>query len=228
MVKRKNRRDAAERRGTGKKTGSASKITVSISQPAPPPQNANMCIGCSAPCCNLRVDLTPFDIMRIVHLAGTPIGEFTELAIAEENDSYAIRINGGLYKLVLKHAGGLCCFQRANSLMCAIEDAKPAICLSYPFSLLEGVPYLRNDILCPYENLMRADRKKMSAEALKAMFYESDRYEESIRAWNSATNGKEDLGRFLKFVSNDLESDRSQFSLLKKGFGRMMLMAGLR
>lgn len=187
-----------------------------------------MCLGCHAPCCDLRVDLTLFDIARIFHMAGKPVEEFTQLAPAEANDCLAIRLNGGLFKLVLRHENGICYFKKDGSLKCEVEDAKPAICLSYPFSLDRGVPYLRNDIVCPFGNLMQADRSKMSKDALKAMFYESYRYEEALRIWNSATNGKEDIARFLKFVSSDLETDRMPFGSVRRSIGRLMFKAGLR
>ncbi len=187
-----------------------------------------MCLGCNAFCCGLRVDLTLFDIVRIFHLEGRPMEEFIALVPAAENDCFAIRLNGGLFKLALRHENGRCCFTGAGALKCAIEKAKPAICLGYPFSLRDGIPYLREDAICPFNNILKADRAKMSAEALEAMFYESRRYQKAVSMWNSSTKGDEALGYFLKFASNDIEADSSRVGVLKKSLGRIMLRMGLR
>lgn len=187
-----------------------------------------MCLGCNAFCCRLRVDLTLFDIARIFHMEGRPMEEFTTVAYAAGDDRFAIRLKGGLFKLVLMNDNGRCHFAKSGDLRCAIEKAKPAICISYPFSIRDGVPYLRNNVACPFDNLLIADRTKMSKEVLDAMVYEADRYGETVSVWNSCAKGDEELSSFLKFAANDIESDRSRAGVLKKSLGRIMLRMGLR
>ncbi|MFH0884970.1 MAG: hypothetical protein V1861_04630 [Candidatus Micrarchaeota archaeon] len=154
--------------------------------------------------------------------------DFIALVDASKDDSFAIRLDGKLIKLVLRNENGMCFFSKDGELKCAIEDAKPAICLSYPYSLRDGVPYIRDNVACPRENLTRADRTKMSVKTLEAMFWEAKRYGDSVRVWNRFANGNESLGDFLRFASNDLEADRFPLPSLKRGIGQFMLRIGLR
>ncbi len=201
--------------------------TQAVSQ-TPAHESLNMCHGCPALCCDLRVDLTLFDIVRILHMEGRQAEEFIELAPASKEDCFAIRLEGGMFKLVLQHENGMCTFFRNGELRCTIENAKPGICLGYPFSIRDGIPYIRKEVVCPFNNLMRADRAKMSAKTLEAMVWEARRYEDAVSAWNGSAKDNESLGAFLRFASNDLDADRSSLGGLKKGLGRFMLRVGLR
>ena len=187
-----------------------------------------MCLDCNAFCCRLRVDLTLFDIARIFHMEGRPMEEFIAIAPAANDDRFGFRLKDGLFKIVLRHDNDQCHFIVPGELRCSIEKAKPAICISYPFSIKDGVPYLRNDAACPFSNLLNADRTKMSKDILEAMIYEADRYGETVSVWNNHAKGNEEFGSFLKFAANDIEADRSRAGILKKSLGRIMLRIGLR
>jgi Fe-S-cluster containining protein len=206
-------------------------VPILIPSPAkstsPPSECVKMCQGCQAACCDLRVDLTPFDIARIVHQENKNPNEFIELLQAQKNDSFGFRTKFGLVKMILKRQAGSCVFKSSGDLKCVIEKSKPAICLVYPFSVNYGIPYLRREAICPQENQARADRSKMSLQTITDSAWEARRYEETVFLWNKHAKGTEDPGRFLAFAANDLDADRSPLGGLKRGFGRFMLKAGL-
>ncbi len=189
---------------------------------------ANMCLGCDGHCCSLRVELTPFDIARIAHQEGKKAEEFTALAAAKPDDAFSFRINGGRFKFILAKKDGKCCFFRKGALNCSIEGSKPALCLIYPFSSSYGVTYVRREAVCPTDNLRRADDKKMSSSVLRDYYWESARYEYSLKIWNRYARGNETLEQFYKFIAADIDADKSRFASFRRGLGRLMLRVGLR
>jgi Fe-S-cluster containining protein len=207
-------------------------VPIPIPNPAksisPPQEGLKMCQGCQAACCDLRVDLTPFDIARIVHQENRNPNEFVELFQAQNNDSFGFRTKFGLVKMILRRDAGTCVFKSSGDLKCVIEKSKPAVCLVYPFSVNYGIPYIRRDVICPKENRDRADRSKMSLQTINDSGWEARRYEETIFLWNKHAKGTEDLSRFLAFAATELDADRSPISGLKKNLGRFMLRIGLR
>ncbi|MCI0503981.1 YkgJ family cysteine cluster protein [Candidatus Micrarchaeota archaeon] len=187
-----------------------------------------MCLGCDGRCCGLVADLTPFDIARIVHIEGKSADDFVGLKIGKKDDAFAFRAQGGYFKFVIAHKDGKCVFLRSGPLNCGIENSKPAICLVYPFSVSWGGPYVRREALCPQANRLRVDNAKMSPKVLEDCYWESSRYEESIRIWNKNAKGNETPEQFFRFAASDLDAYHAQFGNIKRGFGRFMLRIGLR
>lgn len=210
--------------------GPASPVTVTppVMPASAPIDNPNMCYGCKSKCCTLRVDLTPFDIARIVHSEGKEAKDFAVFVPAKPNDAFGFRLKGGYFKFVLLRKDGICCFSGDGALKCTIEKSKPAVCIVYPFSISYGITYLRRETVCPAENLQRADYSKMSAAVLRDYLWESARYEETLRLWNRHARGDEELAQFYSFVAHDIDADKSRLGGLKRSLGRMMLRIGLR
>ncbi len=189
-------------------------VTVKVEEQKGPA--ANMCSGCHVHCCKLLVDLTSYDMFRLAILKERPIQEFTQLIRAATDDSYAFRSDQGMVKFVLKkRESGFCTFvDEGADLKCTAEDAKPAICLAYPFSLRDGKAVMRDDVLCPPANKLLAHSGKMSVPVLEDAVWEWERYQEFIDDWNLGADGKKSAEEFLRFAANETE-------LEKKPWGRM-------
>ncbi len=183
------------------------------------PGKPNMCFGCSVGCCSLRVDLTSYDLYRIIMLEGREVSEFVELVIASPGDHFGFLCNKGLVKMALRRAGtregGFCVFHRsAGPLRCSIEYSKPSVCLSYPFDIERGVPYLRTDIKCPEANVLLADKSKMSKEMLEDYDWEYERYGEMVSDWNRSATGAETAAQFIGFVTREMQMESTPLGSL--------------
>ncbi len=178
---------------------------------APPEETpAHLCAGCGGKCCRLRVDLTAFDIIRIAVIAGKDAADFVQLVEAKEDDAFAVRCLGTAAKAVLKHRpDGSCTFLNGSDVRgCDIEDAKPAICLAYPFALRDGTAYIRHDVLCPMQNRRHADLKKMSRQSLEDCEWEAQFYKEIVEDWNMMARGDEPFDRFFIFAGDEISINR--------------------
>ncbi len=189
------------------------------------PHSTNMCTGCPGHCCRLIVDLTPYDIFRLVHFEGLKIADFTELMRAAEDDAFAFRSMGGLIKFVLKHKeNGYCSLlDEGKGLKCTVEGSKPGICLSYPFSLKEGKPYVRDDALCPPMNRKMADFAKMSVPVLEDGRWEWARYQEMVDDWNLTAKGDEPPEEMLKFAAREMDLETYPLGRMYRKIKRSLL-----
>jgi Fe-S-cluster containining protein len=169
----------------------------------------NMCMGCPGHCCKLLVDLTSYDIFRIVILEKKDQRDFIEAVYAESDDAYAFRAEGAMVKLVLKHKeSGYCVlFNENDKLGCSIEGSKPAICLMYPFCG-DGHTF-QSKALCPPENRLKADYAKMSTDVYKDAIWEFQRYQEIIDDWNAKSDGSETPADFLKFAASEMDLEQT-------------------
>ncbi|MBU0532729.1 hypothetical protein KKB44_04500 [Candidatus Micrarchaeota archaeon] len=154
----------------------------------------------------LRVDLTIYDIVRIVSLENKQVEEFIDTTLARDDDPNAFRVLGKKAKFSLKqHSDASCIFlTRKKSLKCLVEDAKPAICLQYPFNLHNGQIFIRNDALCPPQNQVAVDLKKMSKKTLEDCYWEWNKHREFVADWNAITSGNESPNDFLYFSLRQL------------------------
>lgn len=184
------------------------KVVLPLESPKP---GTNMCSGCPGHCCRLRVDLTSYDIFRIAAIEKRRPGEFAEAIAAKGDDALAFKADGIMAKFILKHRqNGWCMlFNEKKELSCTIEHSKPAICLSYPFSLVGGVSTLRQNILCPPKNRLMADRAKMSPTVLEDGIWEFSRYQEMVDDWNLTAKGDETPDDFLVFAASEMDLERT-------------------
>lgn len=199
-------------------------MAVTVKYGAPAPDSGNMCYGCQVYCCELNVELTIYDITRIMVQEGREIDSFVTAQYAGPDDLYAFRADGVMNQLALRHEKGACVFfRREEKLKCSIEKSKPSICLAYPFSFRTGK--LRNDVLCPKENLAKADRVKMDAGTLEACRWEEERYLEMISDWNLVSDGSENIERFLRFAMSEMELESTflgrQLRRMKRAIRRL-------
>lgn len=189
-------------------------MAVKVNLPKAEPQEEkpeNMCSGCPGHCCRLRVDLTSYDVFRLVLLENKPASDFAQAIFAEHDDALAFKAEGRMVKLILKHKqNGWCHFFREHKeLGCSVEGSKPAICLSYPFSLVDGNSVMRGNALCPPMNRLKADRVKMSPHVLEDGLWEFSRYQEMVDDWNGFANGSETPADFLKFAASEMDLERT-------------------
>ena len=167
----------------------------------------NMCFGCEVYCCALIVELTSYDIFRIVMEQGRDSDDFVDVLFAEPEDAIGFRAGGMIVKLALKHKGRYCVFfERDAKLKCTIDKSKPALCLAYPFDS-EG--RIRKEALCPAENLKRVHSAKMSPEALADCKWELERYIEIVNDWNRVSDGSQGVNDFLRFAAREMAAERS-------------------
>ncbi len=198
-------------------------VKVTVEKPKQPPPN--MCSGCKIGCCTLIVDLTSYDMFRLAIMKERLLPDFVELAYANEDDSYAFRADIGMVKFILKRKGnGFCTFvDQGADLKCTAEDAKPGICLAYPFTLREGKAVMREDAMCPPANRLLADRTKMSVPVLEDAVWEMQRYQEFVDDWNLGADGKKQPMDFLKFAAKETELEKTPWGRLYRKTARWVL-----
>jgi Fe-S-cluster containining protein len=186
-------------------------VTVKFDNTNPGPAAENMCAGCPGHCCKLLVDLTGYDIFRLVILEKKDQADFLDVVYAKPDDAYGFRALGALVKLVLKHKDdGYCVFfDEKENLGCTVENSKPAICLTYPFVLNNGRREFQTAALCPPKNRLKADYVKMSPQVFEDAFWEFDRYQEIINDWNAAADGSETPNDFLNFAASEMDLEQS-------------------
>jgi Fe-S-cluster containining protein len=187
----------------------AVKISVPPETLNPEPET-NMCFGCKVHCCTLQIDLTVYDIARISHFE-KPV-PFLVYVDAKRDDPFAFRAFGKLVKFVLlKKQDGLCVFfDGRKNLYCTIEDSKPSVCLAYPMTLTaSGQVVIRPNVVCPTENLRRADFNKMSKSVLEDYFWERERYYEFVADWNQTARGDESPEAFLRFAASEMDLEKT-------------------
>ncbi|HSB46837.1 MAG TPA: YkgJ family cysteine cluster protein [Candidatus Bilamarchaeum sp.] len=203
------------------------KVTFSDAGPSgqeagKPGPEANMCFGCAVYCCELFVDLTIYDILRISVLEKRNIDDFVSAMYAEPDDIYSFRAEGKFIQLVLKHVDGACVFfRRHEKLKCSIDSSKPALCLAYPFSFRTGK--LRSDILCPKPNLALVHSAKMSPQALEDCKWEDERYQEIVEDWNILSDGSESIEKFLRFAVSEMELEKTPLGRARRRAGSALL-----
>lgn len=183
-------------------------------------QDKNMCYGCSVHCCELEIDLTSYDIARIM-FAGRTL-DFVKFVESEGRHALAFKALGKMVKLVLKKKNdGLCIFfDGKRELYCSIEEFKPGVCLAYPMEIRDGKATIREDVICPKENLKRADFNKMSKKMLEDWTWEWDRYAEFIEDWNSFARGDEEPNEFLKFAYKEMEAEMNPVKSILRNIRR--------
>lgn len=168
-------------------------------------ESQNMCFGCLSLCCRISAAVTTYDILRIVEATGKPISEFIQYCPVDKKALGFKALNDRM-EFYLKRANNSCVFLMGSpQSTCAIENFKPGVCLTYPFSYRGGEVAIRGDALCPPANKRKADYEKMSPKALGDCQYELDVYCEIIDAWNEIAKGDERPEDFLNFSIQELD-----------------------
>lgn len=197
-------------------------ITVKTQGPQP---GTGMCAGCPGLCCTTPIaDLTSYDIFRIEAAEGKRMEDFAELKVAGAGDAFAFRWGSKMVKLVLKKRYAACVFfDSRKTLGCTIEKSKPSVCLAYPFFLRGESIEIQERLLCPKDNIRRADNAKMSASALRECRWEFDRYAEIVGDWNLTAGHEDDLNDFFKFASRQMELETSPIGIIQRKLERFFM-----
>jgi Fe-S-cluster containining protein len=168
-------------------------------------ESQNMCFGCPSFCCRISAAITTYDILRIAGATGKPVNEFVQYCPVDKKALGFKALNSQM-EFYLKRERDSCVFLRGRpQAVCTIEDFKPGVCLTYPFSFRDGEVSLRTDALCPPHNKRKADFDKMSSKALDDCQYELDIYVEIIDDWNEMAKGDEKPEEFLDFSIKELD-----------------------
>jgi Fe-S-cluster containining protein len=168
-------------------------------------ESQNMCFGCPSLCCRISAALTVFDIIRICESTGEPARDFV-IVDPVAKDALGFRALNQTMEFFLLRPHGSCIFlQGRPQPFCSIEEFKPGVCITYPFSLRDGKAQIRKDALCLPNNLKKADFEKMSPSLLDDCQYELERYVEIIDEWNSLAEGHEAPEEFLNFAVHELD-----------------------
>ena len=188
-------------------------------------EHTNMCTGCPGHCCRLRVDLTSYDMFRLAVVEEKALGSFAVIIDAEPDDAYGFRANGKMVKFVLNHAeDGFCIlFDKKKDFKCTVEKSKPAICLAYPFNLVDGKPMMRPEAVCPPMNRQLADTTKMSAPVIEDARWEWTRYLEFVDDWNLTAKGDEPAEKFMKFAAREMDLEKSPLGRFYRKVKRRLL-----
>ncbi|MBU0527552.1 YkgJ family cysteine cluster protein [Candidatus Micrarchaeota archaeon] len=176
-------------------------------------ESQTMCTGCPGHCCKINAEVTAFDIARIAILEKMEIIDFVHAS--ESSDEYGFKALGSKYSFILMHKNNACIFyNKKNGIGCSIEDSKPSVCLAYPFSITQGIPVLRDDVLCPPMNFKLADWEKMSKKIIEDYFWEWEQYLLIMDNWNSFSKGTEKPHEFLEHALWSIERRKSPFGQL--------------
>jgi Fe-S-cluster containining protein len=198
-----------------KESSQPGRIVMKI--PNPSGQDASFCAGCPGFCCSLYPELTVYDVFRLALSQGKPLPDYLILHYTREDDAIPVSISGKNVKMTLIHDGDKCIFFDEDSrLKCSVQDAKPGICLAYPFGYLPGGVIKSDQIPCPDANTARLkwteEQNGIAADAK----WELDRHMEIVADWNGMAGGK-DLGEFLRFAAKEIEYEKTPWgSLVRK------------
>jgi Fe-S-cluster containining protein len=120
--------------------------------------------------------------------------------------SLGIKVEEGLVDLALKQKNGGCAFleETKDVFRCTVNDFKPGVCKSYPFSMKNGKLIQMDNIMCPVDWDL-AEFEKMMISHLKKDESEWKFYDKLVREWNTKHGAKKPLSAFLKFILDKVE-----------------------
>jgi len=194
-------RQKQQKRKTARKRMPASPIHETISNLR---SDLSMCMGCDAPCCSLRPELTTYDVARIMELEGKTVLDFVDFVDAARDDALPIAASGRRVKMTLRKKDGVCMFfDRSSHLKCSINHSKPAVCLAYPYGFSKK---LGSNVMCPPDNLSKAEAD-VRLDALRDSEWEHARYKEIVSDWNSGKGGA--IADFMLFAAKEMDAEKS-------------------
>ncbi len=176
------------------------------------------CLSCKAKCCiNFRVNLTSFDIKRIVEGTGLNPEQFCEL-VSEEEVRHAEKSSIFLrdrktgkvcsYLICLKRRrNGHCMFLGRESSSgqgepqgrqplgkdygCSIHAVRPMVCRCYPFKLgISGKVERLNNYRCPRGWSQKEILEGGYLDNLEIREKETEEYAKHSREWNARVSGE--------------------------------------
>ncbi|MGY5146537.1 MAG: YkgJ family cysteine cluster protein [Candidatus Nitrosopumilus sp. bin_7KS] len=164
------------------------------------------CVSCHTDCCKEYVIfVNAHDVYRLSTGLGMAPKKFLELYGAKDY-SLGIQVEEGLIDLALKQNKGGCEFleETKDVFRCTVNDFKPGVCKSYPFSMKNGKLIQMDNIMCPVDWDL-AEFEKMMVSHLKKDESEWKFYDELVKEWNVKHGTKKSLATFLKFMLEKVE-----------------------
>jgi Fe-S-cluster containining protein len=145
------------------------------------------------------------DVYRLSTGLGMVPKKFLEIYGAKDY-SLGISVKEGLVDLALKQKNGGCEFleETKDVFRCIVNDFKPGVCKSYPFSMKNGKLIQMDNIMCPVDWDL-AEFEKMMVRHLKKDESEWKFYDELVKEWNTKYGTKKSLSAFLKFMLDKVE-----------------------
>ena len=164
------------------------------------------CVSCHTDCCKEYVIfVNAHDVYRLSTRLGMVPKKFLEIYGAKDY-SLGIRVKEGLVDLALKQKNGGCEFleEAKDVFRCTVNDFKPGVCKSYPFSMKNGKLIQMNNIMCPVDWDL-VEFEKMMVSHLKKDESEWKFYDALVKEWNAKYGIKKSLAAFLKFMLDKVE-----------------------
>lgn len=164
------------------------------------------CVSCHTDCCKEYVIfVNAHDVYRLSTGLGMDPKKFLEIYGAKDY-SLGIKVKEGLVDLALKQKNGGCEFleETKDVFRCTVNDFKPGVCKSYPFSMKNGKLIQMDNIMCPVDWDL-AEFEKMMISHLKKDESEWKFYDELVKEWNVKHGTKKSLATFLKFMLDQVE-----------------------
>jgi len=165
------------------------------------------CITCYTNCCKEYVIfVNAHDVYRLSEGLEMAPEKFLEIYGAKDY-SLGIKVKEGLIDLALKQKDGGCEFLEENKdvYRCTVNDFKPGVCKSYPFTMKNGKLIQMENIMCPVDWDITEFEKMMSSH-LKKDKSEWEFYDKLVEEWNTKYGMKKSLSSFLKFMLDRVES----------------------
>jgi uncharacterized protein len=172
-------------------------------------------MSCHTNCCKeYTIFVNAHDVYRISKELRLAPEHFLEIYGAKDYD-LGIKVKEGLVDIALKQKNNACIFleESKDMLRCSINDFKPGVCKSYPFSYQDGKLIQMASKLCPTDWDVTEFEKIMKPH-LKKDEYEWSFYNDLILEWNAKHWLKKPLSAFLKFILDKVEfSNKTYISL---------------
>ncbi len=164
------------------------------------------CVSCHTDCCKEYVIfVNAHDVYRLSTGLKMAPKKFLEIYGAKDY-SLGIKVEEGLVDLALKQKKGGCEFleETKDVFRCTVNDFKPGVCKSYPFSMKNGKLIQMDNIMCPVDWDL-AEFEKMMTSHLTKDESEWKFYNELVKEWNARHGTKKPLSAFLKFMLDKVE-----------------------
>ena len=164
------------------------------------------CVSCHTDCCKEYVIfVNAHDVYRLSNGLRMAPKKFLEIYGAKDY-SLGIQVEEGLIDLALKQNKDGCEFleETKDVFRCTVNDFKPGVCKSYPFSMKNGKLIQMDNIMCPVDWDL-AEFEKMMISHLKKDESEWKFYDKLVREWNTKHGAKKPLSAFLKFILDKVE-----------------------
>ncbi len=166
------------------------------------------CQRCNKCCTSFGVCLTIFDIIRIAKEQNKdPIDFVTTIDDYQprERTEPAVKINGKLSILVLKHSAERVCTFFGKS-GCTIYGSRPYLCRTYPFALKNGSLSDVQNRACEVLWYPKGENKEKYLKDLSIYYIQIASYRKIVDEWNAKYTGT--LEDFIAFAIKNVEKQK--------------------